>query len=68
MTVRLVVSVDQSDPIAGWLERDNRVVPFTGWLDFVRAVSDAIGEADSPSGDNGRHLHPIGDAQLGEDV
>lgn len=42
MTVHFRVSVEEIDPIAGRLERDDGVVEFTGWLDFLRAVSDAL--------------------------
>lgn len=68
MTVRLVLVVDAVDPVTGRLQREDGNVPFTGWLDLVRAISDAIGDDRSASGDDRRHLGPIGDAELGEDV
>lgn len=48
MTVHLRVNVEEIEPIAGQLERDDVVVEFTGWLDFLRAVSDAIALGGDP--------------------
>ena len=46
--MHLQVDVDQVDPIAGRLQCGRVVVDFTGWLDFLRVVSDVIGADERP--------------------
>jgi hypothetical protein len=48
--MHLHVDVDEVDPIAGRLQCGYLVVDFTGWLDFLRVVSEVIGAEDEPSG------------------
>jgi hypothetical protein len=46
--MHLQVDVDEVDPIAGRLRCGQEVVAFTGWLDFLRVVSDLIGAEERP--------------------
>lgn len=67
-SMELIVSVEPTSPVAGWVTGPRGRSEFVGWLGLLAALSAEAGLAvDAPGGLRGE-VRPVGDTELGEDM